>query len=88
MLLPTAGDDSNEEVAVPTHQVEDGKLLSLAQVDHSVLDVDDFQFCAYSHSLVARGAARVIKERRFLIRKRFAAWINMKIKNMHTCRNG
>ena len=52
---------------MPTHRVQDGILLSLAEISLAVLDVPAFRFGACSHSALAQEAARAILERMFLL---------------------
>ena len=71
--------NSSDEVTVPIHHVQDGALLSLAEVVWSVLDVDEFRFGTCSQSFRRRESSRVIQERIFLIRERGQAWINIRM---------
>ncbi len=54
---------------VPTHRVENGALMSLAEVMFGILDDDEYRFGARTHQAQrARDENRVISERRFLLR--------------------
>jgi len=67
VMLPE--DEKKDCPWVPAHKVEDGKLLSLAQIVCGILQDDDYVHCAKSHSArKKKDENRLISERRFLVR--------------------
>ena len=72
VMLPE--DEMKDCPWVPTHKVEDGKLLSLAEIVCGILQDDDYVRGARSHlKRKKKNESKLISERRFLVRARGAA---------------
>ena len=58
---------------VPSHKVQDGNLVSLAETDHKILNNKDYVHGAVSNtSRKKRDASKLINESRFILRKKDA----------------